>query len=145
MTSLRTLPLLVLALLATACSKPAPPVMVTPAPLPVALPLPPQDAMAGALMMLADCDQDEDQDCSAKPLAVRIDGARCLPIPPEDGNPAVACRLDWTEEMPPPRRAALHRGECVRFILLDVDDTPGRKLWAVLYTPPEHRCEVAAQ
>lgn len=137
-----------LALLTAACAKsPGAAPAAAPAPVakPVAVPLPPQPDMAGALFALAECDPGEDADCAASPTAVRIDAARCVPIAPEDGNPSAACRLDWTEIMPPPHKDVAHANECVRFILLGIDDKPGAFLWAVRYTPPGHTCEVPAR
>lgn len=140
-----------LALLAAACAQSKPDVR-PPAPAPAAIVVPrpsvgvtvPNDFdIAGALHAIAaECvDQDGADDCSGVPASIRIENARCAPIAPADGNASAACRFDSTYVMHPPRRDIAQRGECLRFVLLDVEGGD-RKLWAVRYTPPGYECEV---
>jgi len=137
---------LALALLAAACAhapqEPGP----APAPPPAARAVPADRELAEALQTAsAYCyDPEGIVDCAAPPREIRIHAARCVPIAPEEAQLSAACRLDWTEIMDRPGRDRAHHGDCIRFILLDIEGAPGRNFWAVRYTPPGHACEVPA-
>lgn len=89
--------------------------------------LPGRAQVQDALNDLEKCRGLTGPECSPPLRVYRVFEARCTKIPPEDGRPAAACRVDETlTYADPEHEVTRHRDECVRLA------KHGTAQWAVL-------------
>jgi hypothetical protein len=72
-----------------------------------------------ALNALETCRGLTTPDCPPPYRVYRIHRVQCMPIPPEGGREAAACRVDLSLDYPDPDRNTRHRDDCSRYARRD--------------------------
>ena len=102
------------------------------APSPTAgTPFPSLAALQDALNDLEKCPGPTGPGCPEPERRYKVDGAKCMTIPPEGGRPSVTCRVDLTLTYADPKHETTrHHDSCLRLARLDSSgDAPD---WTVL-------------
>lgn len=106
----------------------------------VGTPVPDRAAIEAALNELEVCRGLSTPDCPPPHRRYTVHRAKCVPIPPEDGLRAVACRVDETLTYADPRHETTRfRDSCVRFGMRNGSEIS--PAWVVLQIR-DRRCEI---